>query len=158
VEVVLPLEVQRVKADDKIEVDRGRVALRYGPLIYSVERADQPDLNQALSRSPLVAGWRGDLLQGVVAIKGTWADASPMLAIPYFARQNRLSETARAARPETAGDPTINYAGGASVNPTGSGATPTTAPATNAPTTGSRAQSGRASRDGGNSMVWIKDE
>jgi hypothetical protein len=97
-DLVLPLEVQRVKANEKIEADRGRVALRYGPLIYSVERADQPDLNQALSRSPLVAEWRGDLLQGVMAIKGTWADASPMLAIPYFARQNRVSETSRPRR------------------------------------------------------------
>jgi len=39
-----------------------------------------------------------DLLQGVMAIKGVWADASPMLAVPYFARQNRLGETGDARR------------------------------------------------------------
>jgi hypothetical protein len=33
-----------------------------------------------------------------MAIKGVWADASPMLAIPYFARQNRLSQTDRPRR------------------------------------------------------------
>ena len=58
------------------------MALRYGPLIYNVERADQPDINQALSTAPLTTEWRGDLLQGVMVIKGTWADGSPMLAIP----------------------------------------------------------------------------
>ena len=42
------MEVQRIKADTHIAADRGLVALRYGPLIYNIERADQPDLNQAI--------------------------------------------------------------------------------------------------------------
>ena len=156
VELVLPLEVQRVKADERIEADRGRVALRYGPLLYSVERTDQPDINQVLSKAPLASEWRGDLLQGVRVIKGTWADGSPMLAIPYFARQNRVSETGRLPRPETGGDTTINYAGGTSVN---SVATATnTVASTNAPAGGNRLPGARSRRDGANSMVWIKDE
>jgi DUF1680 family protein len=156
VELVLPLAVQRVKADERIEADRGRVALRYGPLLYSVERADQPDLNQVLTKAPLDSEWRGDLLQGVRVIKGTWADGSPMLAIPYFARQNRLSETVRLLRPEAGGDPTINYAGGTSIN---SVATATnTVASTNAPAGGNRLPGARSRRDGANSMVWIKDE
>jgi hypothetical protein len=83
------MEVQVVKADDKIAADRGLVALRYGPLIYNVEKADQPDLNLALGSAPLTPEWRGDLLDGVMAITGQWADGSPLLAIPNYARQNR---------------------------------------------------------------------
>jgi len=52
-----------VKADEKIAADRGLVALRYGPLIYYVERADQPSLNLALGSDGLTTEWRGDLLQ-----------------------------------------------------------------------------------------------
>jgi hypothetical protein len=154
IELELPLQVQRIKADERIEADRGRVALRYGPLIYSVERADQSDLNLALSQAPLRAEWRGDLLQGVAAIKGAWADGSPMLAIPYYARQNRPSETERVARSETGGDSTINYSGGASPG-TGVGVT---GARTNA--TGVASATGPGRSRGGprepNSMVWMK--
>jgi hypothetical protein len=72
-----------------VAADRGRVALRYGPLIYNVETADQPRIDQAISDAPLTPVWRGDLLGGVVALQGPWADGSPLLAIPNYARNNR---------------------------------------------------------------------
>ena len=90
--MVLPMEVQRIVADQRVAADRGLVALRYGPLIYNVERADQPDINQAIGSAPLTTEWRGDLLHGVMVIKGQWADGSPLLAIPNYARNNRNSE------------------------------------------------------------------
>lgn len=89
VELELPMAIQRVVADPRIEADRGRVALRYGPLIYSVERVDQANLEQPLGRGPLNAVWREDLLQGVTALEGAWADGSPLRAIPYYSRLNR---------------------------------------------------------------------
>jgi hypothetical protein len=92
IDMVLPMEVQRIVADKRVAADRGLVALRYGPLIYNVERADQPDINQSIGSGPLTAEWRGDLLHGVMTIKGQWADGSPLLAIPNFARNNRNSE------------------------------------------------------------------
>jgi len=98
----LPMEVQVVKASDKIAADHGLVALRYGPLIYNVERADQPNINLALGSAPLKPEWRGDLLGGVMVIKGQWADGSPLLAIPNFARENRISqETNRGPGPDS---------------------------------------------------------
>jgi hypothetical protein len=84
------MEVQRIKADERISADRGLVALRYGPLIYNAERADQSDVNQVLGTAPLTTGWRGDLLDGVQVIKGFWADGSPLVAVPNFARCNRF--------------------------------------------------------------------
>ena len=91
IDLVLPLQVQRVKADQKISADRGLVALRYGPLIYNVEKADQ-DITQVLSpESALSTEWRPDLLGGVTVIKGSFANSSPMVAIPNYARNNRGS-------------------------------------------------------------------
>jgi len=95
IDVFLPIKIQRVKGGDKIAATRGRVALRYGPLVYSVELVDQA-LDQVLkSDSALSTKWRGDLLDGVVVIKGTWSDGSPMLAVPNYARENRASHLRR---------------------------------------------------------------
>ncbi|MEI6950223.1 beta-L-arabinofuranosidase domain-containing protein [Paraflavisolibacter sp. H34] len=93
IELELPMEIQKVKADDRIEADRDRVALRYGPLVYNVEKADQPNIDQAIGSAPLKAEWRPDFLRGVMVIKGTWYDGTPLLAIPNFARLNRLQPT-----------------------------------------------------------------
>ncbi len=89
IELMLPMQVQRLASDEKVAANRGLEALRYGPLIYNVEQADQPDIRQPLGRAPLSAEWRGDLLDGVMVIKGRWADGSPLVAIPNFARNNR---------------------------------------------------------------------
>ena len=48
IELEMPMEVQRFTADDRIESNRGRVALRYGPLVYNVEKADSQDINLSL--------------------------------------------------------------------------------------------------------------
>lgn len=142
IKVEFPMAVQRIQADEKVAADRGMVALRYGPLIYNVEHADQPDINKEIGSGPLSAVWRGDLLDGVMAIQGTWADGSPLLAIPNYARNNRPGDFA-AAR-VTGGEAGIDYSGGATVGTTG-GNTNTNAP------------SPRRRFRGGESMVWIKE-
>jgi DUF1680 family protein len=92
IELVLPTKIQRVKGIDKIAATRDQVALRYGPLIYTVESVDQ-DLEHLLSRkSALTTEWQRDLLGGVKVIKGTWDDGSPLTAIPYYARHNRTPD------------------------------------------------------------------
>ncbi|MCX6320521.1 MAG: glycoside hydrolase family 127 protein [Bacteroidia bacterium] len=91
VNLVLPMGIQTITADGKIEAVRGRVALRYGPMIYNVEKADQPDIDKYISTGPLTLEWRGDLLNGVMTIKGKWDDGTPLLAIPNYARNNRNS-------------------------------------------------------------------
>jgi len=116
VEVVLPMTVQRVYPDDRIisrsrggEVshpDQGKVALKYGPLIYNVEKADQ-DITKPISKTaPLTAEWRPDLLGGVMAIKGKFADGSDLLAIPNYARTNR--DGAATAFPQDGGRPPLS--------------------------------------------------
>ena len=89
IELVLPVEIQVVKADEHIAADRGRIALRYGPLIYNVETVDQPDLNLTPDLGSLKTEWRGDLLGGVISIKCIWSIGSSLLAFPNYARENR---------------------------------------------------------------------
>ena len=111
IDLDLPMEPQRVVADSRVKADTGTVALRYGPLIYNVETADQPNINQPLSPAPLKAVWRPDLLGGIMTITGTWQDGSPMLAIPNFARMNRVGPPR-----EFLGDPAVNYAPGSTTS------------------------------------------
>lgn len=108
IELQLPLKVQRVKCIDRVVANRGRVALRRGPLVYSIETVDGNGLESVLEPdAELTAEWRPDLLGGVVVIKGQYADGSPLLAIPNYARNNRGGRSAvwirdRAARPSSA--------------------------------------------------------
>ncbi len=85
----LPMPVQRVYASDKIAADRGKVALRVGPIVYNIESVDQ-DIQAKLDRTaPLKVEWDGALLHGVNVITGKFADGSALKAIPNFARYNR---------------------------------------------------------------------
>ena len=90
ISLVIPMKIQRIRADEKIEADRGKIALRYGPLIYNVEKTDQPKIDQPIGKDPLTLHWRGDLLNGVMVITGKWADGTDLLAIPNYARANRM--------------------------------------------------------------------
>lgn len=139
------MEPQRVVADPRVKADNNQLALRYGPLIYNVELADQHSLDQSLSSAPLKAEWRPELLGGVVAITGSWQDGTPMLAVPNFVRMNR----AEPHRVEAAGDASVNYAPGASnaaaaANPPGS---------TNPPASAGKRWSGTRTIE---SKVWMQ--
>ena len=101
VDLELPMEIQTITPDDKIEADRGRVALRYGPMIYNVEKADQPDINKYIGSGPLSLEWRNDLLGGVMIIRGKWEDGSPLTAIPNYARNNRIIQPAERTIPQS---------------------------------------------------------
>src|ERR1019366_7202743 len=89
IDLEIPMKVQTVKASEKIAADGGKIALRYGPLMYNIEKVDQ-DITKPLDpKSPMTTEWQGDLLGGVIVIKGKFADGTPMKAIPNYARANR---------------------------------------------------------------------
>ena len=105
IELDLPLEVQRIRADERIAANQGRVALKYGPLVYNIEAEDNGDVHKALSPStPLTATWRADFLGGVKVIEGRFADGSKLTAVPNFARANRVEPTEEPMRPERPAD------------------------------------------------------
>ncbi|MBD3266664.1 hypothetical protein GF373_08345 [bacterium] len=87
IDLALPIEVQRVYADERVKADRGRVALQRGPLVYNLEDVDNDDAAQSFILSPTVAlqsRWRDELLGGVMTIEG-----KDILAVPNFVRLNR---------------------------------------------------------------------
>ncbi len=94
IELEMPMEVQKFTADERIEANKGRVALRYGPLVYNVEKADKQEIDKPIGKTPLSTEWNKDLLRGIMVIKGTWADGTPMIAIPNYVRNNRIIKPA----------------------------------------------------------------
>jgi DUF1680 family protein len=105
VELNLPMPVRRVRANDKVAADRGRVALQRGPVVYC---AEWPDADGGKVRNLLlpdaaavVAEERGELLGGVVVLRskakayaqdaeGKLASSDvDLLAIPYYAWAHR---------------------------------------------------------------------
>jgi DUF1680 family protein len=99
IEFELPIKPQRVKASETVAADRGLVAVRFGPLIYNFEAADNPGMDRSTlpalsSNSPLNAKWEPDLLDGVVVVRAQAPDGSPLTAIPNYARNNRTGRSA----------------------------------------------------------------
>jgi hypothetical protein len=89
IDLILPLKVQRVRSIDAVAATQGRVALRFGPLVYNIEQVDQ-DITQTLEPdSPLTAEWKESLLGGVMLIKGVFAGGGKMTAVPNYVRNNR---------------------------------------------------------------------
>jgi DUF1680 family protein len=119
IDLDLPMQPQRVKADKRIAADAGLVALRYGPLIYSIETADQSNIDKALSDAPLQMEWKQDLFGGTLAMTGKWEDGTPMLAIPNYARMNRAEQP----KEQATSDSSVNYAPGSTVNANAGSAT-----------------------------------
>jgi uncharacterized protein len=90
VELGLPLKVQRIKADPRVLSDAGKTALAYGPLIYNIESVDHNTVDGSIdTAAELTTGWNAGLLDGVRVINGKFADGTPLMAIPNYARLNR---------------------------------------------------------------------
>ncbi|MCJ8330869.1 MAG: glycoside hydrolase family 127 protein [Lentisphaeria bacterium] len=85
IELLLPMDVQRVRSDSRVEANAGRLALMRGPLVYAFENCDNPELNTlSISGDELTASFDKEFLGGVVKLTGT-----DITAIPFFARLNR---------------------------------------------------------------------
>ena len=112
VEVTLSMDVQRIQANPRVAEDRGKVALRRGPVIYCLEQVDQQqDLDRFVlpMSSKLESRFDATLLGGVTTLTGTaklrpeitWSDrlyqtapaeltgTAPVRAVPYCTWNNR---------------------------------------------------------------------
>ena len=90
VELVMDMEPRLVKANDKVEADRGRVAVERGPIVYCAEWPDNPDLKVrevVLSDSPKLAVRENKgKLYGIDEIV---VEDSNLTLIPYYAWNHR---------------------------------------------------------------------
>lgn len=89
-----PMPVRRVFADQRVEADRGRVALQRGPLVYCVEHADVTEGEASEARvagdARFELGENKALCGGVRTI--TWQNPGEQrtnTAIPYYAWAHR---------------------------------------------------------------------
>ena len=92
----LPMAVRRVVADERVEANRGRVAVERGPLVYAAEGIDND--NSVLDLvMPDAATFdverRPAILGGITVLKTTASDrtgaARPVVLIPYYAWSHR---------------------------------------------------------------------
>lgn len=101
VELSLPMNVRRVKANDHVEDDRGKLAIERGPIVYCLEGKDQVDSTVfdkfIPDGTPMKAVYEDSLLNGVMTLTGTAkevkpdgsTDNVPFRAIPYSTWNNR---------------------------------------------------------------------
>ncbi len=101
VEINLPMEVRRVKANDQVEDDRGKLAIERGPIMFCLEGQDQADstvFNKFIpDGTPMEASYDAGLLNGVMVLSGTAKEIDrngkvkdvPFKAIPYSTWNNR---------------------------------------------------------------------
>ena len=101
VELSLPMEVRRIKANDNVEEDKGRIALQRGPVVFCLEGKDQPDslvFDKYIPENAIItAEYKPELLSGVMTLKtegkkvnrdGSVSDVA-LTAIPYCTWNNR---------------------------------------------------------------------
>ncbi len=105
VELRLPMDIRRIEANERVDADRGRIALQRGPIVYCIE---WPDTRNGAVRnlllpdnSSLSASFHQDLLNGIVKIEGKAVgyafakdgrmkgEEQSFAAIPYYAWAHR---------------------------------------------------------------------
>ena len=85
IDIHFPMEVRTVKANEKVEEDRGKLSLEYGPIVYAVEEVDNPKFDEiSISPSDEFTVQKENILEGVNTIKN-----NKLKAIPYYAWSNR---------------------------------------------------------------------
>ncbi len=101
IELELPMEVRRIKANDQVEDDRGMLAMERGPIVYCLEGIDQPDsvvFNKFIPTDAKIdATFDANLLKGVMVLSGTAKEVAqdgsikdvPFKAVPYSTWNNR---------------------------------------------------------------------
>ncbi|MEJ0028885.1 MAG: hypothetical protein WDO15_00195 [Bacteroidota bacterium] len=101
VNMSLPMDVQKIKSNPKVENNIGRVAIERGPLVYCAEWIDNNGLVSNLLLAPN-ASFQTDSMNGMTTLKST-AEAitidpntnavssttQPLLMIPYYSWAHR---------------------------------------------------------------------
>jgi uncharacterized protein len=106
IEVSLPMDIQRVVANDKVEDDKGKISLERGPIVYCLEWPDNNDnvLNAVLQDNiTLTTKFKPEELNGIVTLEAEGKSAERdqsgnvitkdkhLTAIPFYAWANRGS-------------------------------------------------------------------
>lgn len=102
----LPMEIEKVLANEQVKDDNGRFALQRGPIVYCLEGPDHTDLavqNIVVDQQAnFTSSYNANMLNGVLLLNGTGNATTrqensdellkkelPVKAIPYYAWNNR---------------------------------------------------------------------
>jgi DUF1680 family protein len=89
IELQFPMQVRTVEADPQVKDINGKFSIEYGPLVYCMEEADNPEwISPTQSLKSSIVEWRPDLLGGVNVIRGKTVGNDYKL-IPYYVWSNR---------------------------------------------------------------------
>ena len=104
IEINFPMNVRRIKANDQVIDDKGKLAIERGPVMYCLEGKDQTG-NTVFNKfipdgTPMEATYDATLLNGIVVLIGTAKEVQkdgsikevPFKAIPYSTWNNRGSD------------------------------------------------------------------
>lgn len=101
VELNIPMDVRRVKANDNVKEDIGLLAMERGPIVYCLEGKDQPDstvFNKYIPDGESIScKYNSSLLNGVIVLSGNAKEVErdgsvkdvTFTAIPYSTWNNR---------------------------------------------------------------------
>ncbi len=100
ISLVLPMDIQRIYANEKVEADRGKVAIQRGPVVFCAEDIDNSNQIRFLSlpqNSIFQSQYEPELLNGVVTVQATGKLKTsenlemdhPIKLIPFYAHANR---------------------------------------------------------------------
>jgi len=87
IEMNLPMEVKKVVTNEKVESNKGKVSLEYGPIVYAIEEIDNPTAFDKITidaNDTFKITKEKDLLEGVNTIQ-----TQKFKAIPYYSWSNR---------------------------------------------------------------------
>jgi DUF1680 family protein/alpha-L-arabinofuranosidase len=91
VELLLPMKPRFVSANTNVKDLKNSVAIASGPIVYSLEAADNADVEQLQvdTAAALQLQYRTELLNGVNVITGKTISGKAFTAVPYYAVGNR---------------------------------------------------------------------
>ena len=87
IEMELPMEVKKVVTNQKVESNKGKVSLEYGPIVYAIEEIDNPTAFDKITidaNDTFKVTKEPNLLEGVNTIQ-----TQNFKAIPYYSWSNR---------------------------------------------------------------------
>jgi len=99
----MDMPVEKMRADTRVEANKGRIALQRGPLVYCAEAVDNPGVSDlCISDDAMISAYYdANLLGGVVALDVYNPSGERLRMIPYYAWDNRDAGAMEVWLPET---------------------------------------------------------
>jgi DUF1680 family protein len=92
IELEFEMSIQIRATHPKVKATRGQVAITRGPLVYCLERSDNPEIdifNMWLDPASLYEEFSTEFFDGITILRAQTTNGKPLTFIPYFLWANR---------------------------------------------------------------------